>query len=430
VDHSETLVAAVKSNDVAAATECLKQHPGLLRRLNDALPGLPFDSTLLLTAVWHRNKLMIELLLASGADINQRSHWWAGGFGVLDDDHGLADFLIERGARVDIHAAARLGRIDTIRKLLAEDRSRVHARGGDGQTPLHVAANVEVAAVLLDARADIDARDVDHESTASQYAIRERQNVTRYLITRGCTTDLLMACAVGDVDLVRKHLDARPESVAMTVSADDFPMSNPRAGGAIYIWTLGGNKSAHAVARDFGHEDVFRLLIDRSSHELAVAAACEVGDEDLLRSLLHTRPIDVAHLTERLLRRVVDAADRNDGQAVRLLLSAGWPVNAVGKHGATALHFAVWNGNAPLVKEILAHRPALDILDRDFNMTPVGWAFHGSLHGSNRDRGNYAETVDALLSAGAVVPSGDLSAVDASESVREVLRRWTKQPGS
>jgi ankyrin repeat protein len=427
VDHSETLVAAVKSDDVAAAAECLKQHPGLLRRLNEPLPGLPFDSTLLLNAVWQRNTRMIELLLASGADINQRSHWWAGGFGVLDDDRGLADFLIERGARVDIHAAARLGRIDTITKLLAEDRSRVHARGGDGQTPLHVAANVEVAAVLLDAGADIDARDVDHESTAAQYAIRERQDVTRYLIMRGCTTDLLMACAVGDVDLVRKHLDQRPGSVAITVSADDFPMSNPRAGGTIYSWTLGPHKSAPAVARDFGREDVFRLLMEHSSPELAVAAACEVGDEDFLRTLLHTRGIDIAGLSERLLRRLVEAADRNDAQAVRLLLFAGWPVNALGKHGATALHFAAWHGNAQLAKEMLAHRAAVDIRDRDFNMTPAGWAFHGSLHGSNRDRGNYAETVDALLSAGAAVPTGDPGTVDASESVREVLRRRMKE---
>jgi ankyrin repeat protein len=429
VDHSETLVAAVKSDDVAAATECLKQHPGLLRRLNDALPGLPFDSTLLLTAVWHRNKPMIDLLLASGADINQRSHWWAGGFGVLDDDHGLADFLIERGAQIDIHAAARLGRIDTIEKLLAENRSRVHARGGDGQMPLHVAANAEVAAVLLDAGADIDARDVDHESTAAQYAIRERQDVTRYLMARGCTTDLLMACAVADIEVVRKHLDDRPGSVEITVSGDDFPMSNPRAGGTIYIWTLGAHKSAHGVARDFGRADVFRLLMERSSHELAVAAACEVGDADLLRTLLHTRGIDIARLSERLLRKLVEAADRNDGQAARLLLSAGWPVDALGKHGATALHFAAWHGNAQLTKEMLAHGAALEIRDRDFSMTPVGWAFHGSRHGSNRDRGSYAETVDALLSAGALAPSGDPGAVDASGAVREVLRRWTKQGG-
>ena len=364
---------------------------------------------------------MIELLLAHGANINQRSHWWAGGFGVLDDDHGLADYLIERGAQVDIHAASRFGRIDTIRELLSEDRSRVNARGGDGQTPFHVAANPEVAAVLLDAGADINARDIDHESTAAQYAIRQRQDVSRYLVTRGCATDLLMACALGDLGLVRNHLDANPPSIAITVSADDFSMSNPRAGGTIYIWTLGGNKSAHAVAREFRREDVFRFLIDRSPHELAVAAACEVGDEDLVGTLLKVQPIDPEGLHQRLLRRLVDAADTNNSKTVRLLLFAGWPVDAIGKHGATALHFGAWHGNADLVREILARRPPLEIRDRDFDMTPLEWAFHGSLHGWNRDRGNYAGTVEALLSAGAVPPRTET--VKASEAVREALRR-------
>ena len=421
---SERLVAAVKSDDVAAAAEILKHHPELRARLDDPLPGLSFDSTVLLTAVWRRSKPMIELLLSNGANINQRSHWWAGGFGVLDDNHDLADFLIERGAHVDIYAASRLGRVDTIRKLLAEDPSRVHTRGGDGQTPLHVAANIDVAALLLDAGADINARDIDHESTAAQYAIRERQEVARYLVGRGSTTDLLMACALGDLDLVRKHLDADEQSIGITVSADDFPMANPHAGGTIYIWTLGGNKSAHAVAREFGHEDVFRLLMERSPHELAVAAASEVGDEALVRTLLHTQAVDPHRLSARLQRKIVDAAETNNANVVRLLLAAGWPANAIGKHGATALHFGAWHGNADLVRETLVHKPSLETRDRDFHMTPLGWAFHGSLHGWNRERGNYVETVEVLLSAGAVLGS-DLTAVQASEPVREALRGRT-----
>ncbi len=419
----EKLVAAIKSDDVVAATECLNIHPELRAKLDDPLPGLPFGGTPLLAAVWHRNKPMIELLLANGANINQRSHWWAGGFGVLDDDHGLADYLIERGAHVDLYAASRLGRVDTIRTLLAEDGSRVHARGGDGQTPLHVAANREVAAVLVDAGADINARDIDHESTAAQYAIRDRQDVARYLVGRGCATDLLLSCALGDLDLVRKHLDANPQAITMAVCAEDFPMSNPRAGGTIYIWTLGGNKGAHAVARDFGHEEVFRLLMERSPRELAVAAASEVHDEELVRTLLSAGRIDPGRLPTRLLRKIVDAAEANDTRAVHLLLLAGWPVHATGKHGATALHFAAWHGNADLVRETLTHHPPLETRDRDFHMTPLGWAFHGSLHGWNRERGNYEASVEALLSAGAVVPNGDLDAVHASEAIRKMLNR-------
>ncbi len=71
----------------------------------------------------------------------------------------------------------------------------VHARGGDGQTPLHFASTVEIAEFLLAHGADMDALDVDHESTPAQYMLRvehvrhyprDRQDVARYLVSRGC----------------------------------------------------------------------------------------------------------------------------------------------------------------------------------------------------------------------------------------------------
>ena len=422
IDPSAELVAAVTSDNVAAAADCLNRHPELQSRLDAALPGLPFHGTLLLAAVWRRNEAMIDFLLGRGANINQRSHWWAGGFGVLDDDHGLADFLIARGAIVDIHAASRLGRRDTVRTLLAEDPSRVRARGGDGQTPLHVAASVEIAALLLDAGAEIDARDVDHESTPAQYAIRDRQDVARYLVARGCATDLLMAAALGELNLVRQHVDANPAAIDVTVSAQDFPMVNPRAGGSIYIWTLGATKSAHAVARDFKHEEVFRWLMARSPAVTALAAACEVGDEALVGEQLKTHAIGEQTMTERQRRRVVDAAEINNGNGVRLMLRAGWPIDVRGKHGATALHFAAWHGNSSVVRDLLARQPALEVQDQDFGMSPLGWALHGSLHGWNCSRGDYGGTVAALLAAGAIAPVNTTN-LHASEAVLEVLRR-------
>ncbi|TMQ00196.1 MAG: ankyrin repeat domain-containing protein, partial [Verrucomicrobia bacterium] len=174
-------------------------------------------------------------------------------------------YAIQRGAVVDAHAAARLGLIDRLRELISTNPSLVHARGGDGQTPLHFASTVEVAQYLLDHGADIDARDVDHESTPAQYMIRDRQAVLRYLVQRGCKTDILMAAALGDADLVRRHLDANPDCIRIRVSDDYFPKANEKSGGTIYQWTLGWHLSAHEVAKQFGHEEVFRLLMDHRS---------------------------------------------------------------------------------------------------------------------------------------------------------------------
>ena len=208
---------------------------------------------------------MLDVLLEAGADLNAKSRWWAGGFGLLDwASPELAAYAIERGAVVDVHAAARLGMMDRLRELISRDPGLVHARGGDGQTPLHFASSVEVAAYLLDHGADIDARDIDHESTPAQYMVGDRQEVARFLVSRGCQTDLLMAAALGDLDLVKKHLDADPDCIRMQVSDEFFPKINKRSGGTIYGWTLGFYMSAHQVARKFGHEDVLQLLFDRS----------------------------------------------------------------------------------------------------------------------------------------------------------------------
>ena len=70
-----------------------------------------------------------------------------------------------------------------------------------------------------------------------------------------------MASALGDLDLVRRHLDADPASIRMSVSEEWFPKRDPRSGGKIYIWVLGANQTAHQVARKFGHEEFFRFLM-------------------------------------------------------------------------------------------------------------------------------------------------------------------------
>ena len=88
----------------------------------------------------------VGALLDAGANINARTKWWAGSFGVLDmSSTEITPYLIERGAYVDVHAAARLGMVERLKSLVESDAGLVHARGGDGQTPLHFAASIEIA---------------------------------------------------------------------------------------------------------------------------------------------------------------------------------------------------------------------------------------------------------------------------------------------
>jgi ankyrin repeat protein len=422
------LVAAFRASDGASVGRLLDRHPDLKSRIDEPAPGLHFGATLLLEAARRGNREMVDVLVRAGADINARSHWWAGGFGILDHDHDSAflAFLVERGAVVDIHAAARLGRLDRLDELVSANPELVRARGGDGQTPLHVATSIEIARYLLDHGADIDARDVDHESTPAQYMVRDRQDVARYLITRGCRTDILMASALGDLDLVRSHLDTDPACIHVSVTERQFPKRDPRAGGTIYIWTLGANATPHVIAREFGHEEIFQMLLERSPAALRLAVACELGDESLAAALLARDPDLVSALTDEETRRLANAAQDNNLGAVRLMLVAGWPVAARGQHRGTALHWAAFHGNAEMVREILKYDPPLELRDNDFGGSPLGWSVYGSVHGWHCRTGDYVSTIEALLGAGAQPPSlaGDL---EASEPVRAALRRHAEK---
>lgn len=399
-----TLTEAIRANDAAAVARLLEEQPALKATLNAPYPDAPFGQTPLLAAVAQANREMIDVLLAAGADINQKSHWWAGGFHVLDDawrEPWLAAFLVERGAALGIHHAVRLGMTDAVIRMLDSDPSLVHARGGDGQFPLHVAQTAEMAERLLARGADVNARDVDHESTAAQWMIRDRTEVARYLASRGSDVDLLLACALGDAAAATRVLDADPDRIYTRVSEEWFPRRDPRAGGTIYIWTLGSYKTAHAIAREFGHVGLVDVLMDRTPDVLKLAIACDSGDEGAVRELLSRRPDLAAEIPPSEHRRLPDAAERDDTAAVRLFLEAGWPPGAAAKHGATALHWAAFHGNSEMTRLLLAHGASVETKDNDFEGTPLGWAEHGSLHGWHRGQRNYQMTKELLIGAGA-----------------------------
>jgi ankyrin repeat protein len=418
------LADAIRADDVAAAAQLLAEDNGLKAHLDDEMPGGHFGATALLTAVQRGNRGMVDALLDAGADINVRSHWWAGSFGVLDHDGPLTDHLIARGASVDVHAAARLGRVGTLTTLLAADPALVRARGGDGQTPLHFARSIPVAEYLLAHGAEIDARDVDHESTPAQWMIRDRTEVARYLVAQGCATDLLLAAALGDRAVMVEHLDSDPSLIRTTVSEDYFPKRDPRSGGTIYNWTLGTGKCAHIIAREFGHADAFALLMERSPDELRLLVWCMLGESAQVSSLLASTPQLSQRLTAADRRALPDAARDGRRRAVTLMLKAGWPVDARGQHGATALHWGAWNGEAELTSELLRHGPSLELTDSDYHGTALFWALYGSVHGARCRTGDYPGVVEVLLNAGAIPPPLT-AALQASDGVREKLQRLT-----
>jgi ankyrin repeat protein len=428
---AEQLLAAVRAQNARRAGRLLEQHPELKAHLNEPLATYG-DLPLLFAAVQRTDRQTIDVLLQAGADIGARGKSWAGGPGVLDECHPeLAQFLIERGAVVDAHSAARLGMLERLRELVDADPAAVHARGDGGQTPLHYASTVEIARFLLDHGAEIDTRDLLHESTPAQHMVRviqarhypqDRQDIARFLVSRGCRTDILMVAALGNLALVRRHVEADPDCVYVRVSEKYFPKQDPRSHGAYYTPALGRDRTPHQVARDFGHEDVFQFLMEHSPQEVKLSQACRLGDEQLFRAMLASRPNMVANLSPQEAREIADAAQNNNTNAVRLMLSAGWPVDARGEYDMTPLQWASWHGNAEMVREILRYHPQLE-LSCDHSITALGCALHGSMNGWHRDTGDYAATVEALVHAGAKAPKVTPE-LEASEPVRDLLSSY------
>ncbi len=425
-DPVEALTAAIKANDASLVREVLTRHSSLKSRINEPLPNYSFDTPAIVAAAQKENRQMIDALLDAGANINERSRWWAGGFGVLDSaSPELAEYLISRGARIDIHAASRLGMVDRVRELLSSDPSLVHARGGDGQFPLHFAADVEVASLLLDGGADIDGRDIDHESTAAQYMVSTkpyRHDVVRFLLARGTQSDVLMASAIGDLALVESILNDDPETIRITVSERNFPKRNPRSGGSIYFFGFGLTKSPHVIAHEFGHTAVFDLLMQRSAPWLRLIQAVETGNEPLAKTILSQHPMLLQRLSDRAARRIIGVAFRSNDRAMGFLLRCGWPCNATLENNQTALHYAAWHGNLAMVRDLLTHGALVNVFETEHGGSPFAWALHGSLHSWQREKGDYVGVTRLLLASGAEIPKPE-HPLEATEEVLEVLRQ-------
>jgi ankyrin repeat protein len=418
-DPMDLLRQAFAEDDATLFRQLLERHPRLKARIDE--PVEVFNSPVI-TQV--RSREMLDVLLDAGANINVRSKWWAGGFGLVDTaEPDLAHYAIARGAEVTVHAAARLGMTEKLRELLAADPTLVHARGGDGQTPLHFASTIAVAELLLNHGADIDALDVDHESTPAQYMVRDRQEVARHLVQRGCRTDLLLAAALGDTALARRLLDSDPECIRMRVTHEYFPKRHHHSGGTIYQWTLGWFVSPHEVARKFGHAEILQLLRERSPLDVRFLVACWMADENEVRSLLAQQPPLISNLSASDRRHVALAARNNRTDAVRVMLATGFPVNATGEHEGTPLHWAAFHGNAEMTREILNYEPPLEQTDRTFKGTPLGWAIHGSEHGWYAKTGDYPAVVALLLNAGAKPPEDSSKG---TEAVRVVLGKFKR----
>ena len=409
----------VYAGDAEKLDELLTAHPELKSTLDD--PHFWFGSTALIVA--KENMPLVDALLKHGADINATSQWWAGDFHILEVASAeAARHLIERGARVTVHAAAEQGWLDWLESAYKEDPSIVRKLGGDGKTPLHYASDPAVIDWLLERGADLEARDFDHESTPLQWHLGERDyDTARALIERGAQVDVFAAVMLGELELVERALSEHPEAIRARVNDTGYDLV-PRADGShqyVYAFNAAG-LSPHQAAIELGHQEILACLIDRSPPEVQLLAFCAAGDEAAARQIAAANSGMVAGLAESDQRQLINAAWTGRADVARLMASLGFKLHIYDDDAMTPLHAAAFHGFADVIVALLEadSEPPLDWLN-GYGGTPLATCLYGRNH-SWRGDGDFATSIKLLAAAGSEVREEWLSTGD--EEVREALR--------
>ena len=174
------------------------------------------------------------LLDAEPALVNERTEQGTSAlaFSVYVRKPEITALLEQRGAEVDVFAAAMLGRTALVAEQLAGNKSLATLLSRDGWTALHLAAffgHVEAARELLNKGAVINARSTNAMKNMPLHAAAAGRSlpVVNLLIERGADVNarqhggfapLHSAAANGDVDMMQALVDAGADVSARTES--------------------------------------------------------------------------------------------------------------------------------------------------------------------------------------------------------------------
>jgi ankyrin repeat protein len=418
----EQFKRAVRRGDARTVRRLLAHQAEVRAAINE--PVFSFDSPALVAA---SDVGVVDVLLEFGADPNRRSSWWAGGFHPLHGARGaVAERLLAAGAIPDACAAASLDRPDLLARMLADDPTRVHERGGDGKTPLHFARSRRVVDLLLDAGADLDATDIDHRSTPAQWMLGDdpdeaRVELATYLVDRGASVDIFLAAALGLTDRARAMLEADPSLLELRTGQGEYG-EKPPSSYHIYLWTIGANLTPLQTAARFKRTETLEMMGRFASPEQRLLLACHRGQADEARAIARAHPGIVERLGPVDRRALTDEAWAANAPAVELMLELGFDPavpSESGPKGGTALHCAAWEGSVECVAAVLrypAGRSLIEARDSTYHGTPLGWCCHGSVNCGN-PRADHAAVARLLLAAGARADPNMAGCSDAMQAV-------------
>lgn len=167
-------------------------------------------------------------------------------------------------------------------------------------------------------------------------------------------------------------------------------------------------------AARLGRPDLASFLQSRGAAETLSTvdrflAACTRGDIQAAKDELVTHPDlrDSLNAWDRALLPALAWRGRIEG--VRALMALGIAPSAPGPNDVTALHNAAWMGHHTLVDELISAGAPLEIVENQYQATPLKWALHGRQFSRDRSGRTLARGADhdavirRLLAAGARV---------------------------
>ncbi len=328
-----------------------------------------YQQTALMVAVRENHPEIVKLLIARGASVNARTRVGRTPAWVLPNSqpgfgHGIG---IVRGG--------------------SPDRGRRAPTPG-GMTPLLYASRdgrVETTRMLLDAGADINARDANDITPLIAAITNNHPAVARYLIERGA--DIKATDWYG-----RTPLWAAIETRNMDKDNATFENSIERApfleliqvlldkGAEVNVRT----KEVPPVRNDFLRITASLSWVDFTGQTPFVTAAL-AGDVTVMKMLLKhgadpnipTFAGTTALMAAAGVNWVVDQT-YDEGQpalleAVKLCVELGLDINAVNSMGLTAIHGAANRGSDEIIKYLVSLGAKLDAKDKE-GRTPLVWA--------------------------------------------------------
>jgi len=387
------LKQAIVARDLAKVRAVLAERPPLLHA-SDAFGNGPIH-----WAALTRQLAMIDEFVGRGGDIHARradgqtplhlsingDYWFRAGRDLTDasirSSHVVTGFLLAKGAAIDLCIAAAIGDRETAERLLAADPGAAARLGPPQKSPLTYAAgasNLGMVKLLLDHGAKPSAAE---------------QNCPR-------GGALFAACAAGNREMVELLLQHGADANGGSDSSGTCLtiVEHVRSTACQEIQTL---LRQHGARTPVWHMTRDELLDALRRNDPVIHDGGEVGGDwgTFIQSLFDRFETDA-----ELIKLYLDAAgdepirqlttnhlSLKSAAVIDLLAAHGLDVNRPDWRGRTFLHSAAEGGHLEAAAALLKHGAAIDAVDVEFSVTPLGAAA----------RSNKPEMVKFLLDRGA-----------------------------